>query len=143
MNGSKKRKFWFTMDKTKVELYIGAWIDNNDGVYTQDSISEKMRQIALEFGVPKSKLPTMAQTFQNVDDYEYGDKLSFYEYHDELQKELEDLLNEYCTTDKPRWAIMDNGWKLKISEAVSTCWAWNENAFGLWYTSEIYDEELA
>jgi len=111
-----------------VELYIGAWIDDNDGVYTQDAISEKMRQIALQFGVPKSKLPTMAQTFQSVDDYEYGDKLSFYEYHDELQRELEDLLNEYCTTDTP---------------PKDTCWAWNENAFGLWYTWVIYDEEIA
>jgi len=112
----KKRK--------EIEKHIGAWIDNSHGVYTQDAISEKMRQIALEFGVPKSKLPTMAETFQSVDDYEYGDKLSFYEYHNELQRELEDLLNEYCTTDL-------------------TCWAWNENAFGLWNTSEIYDEELA
>ena len=116
------------MDKTNIELYIGAWIDNNDGVYTQDAISEKMRQIALQFGVPKSKLPTMAETFQSVDDYEYGDKLSFYEYHDELQRELEELLNEYCTTDTP---------------PKQTCWAWNENAFGLWYTWVVYDEEIA
>ena len=63
------------MDKTTIEKHMGLWIDNNDGVYTQDSISEKMRQIALQFGVPKSKLPTMAQTFQSVDDYEYGDTL--------------------------------------------------------------------
>jgi hypothetical protein len=105
-----------------VELYIGAWIDNNDGVYTQDSISEKMRQIALEFGVPKNKVPTMGATFLPMQDFSY--ELSFYEYHDELQRELEDLLNEYCTTDL-------------------TCWTWHENAFGLWNTSEIYDEELA
>ena len=124
------------MDKTNIELYIGAYIDNNDGVYTQDSISEKRRQIALQFGVPKSKLPTMAQTCQSVDDYEkwatstrifwisrYGDKLSFYEYHDELQRDLEDLLNEYCTTDL-------------------TCWAWHENAFGLWADlNEVTEEE--
>jgi hypothetical protein len=111
------------MDKQHIELYIGAWIDNSHGVYTQDAISEKMRQIALQFGVPKSKLPTMAETFQSVDDYEYGDKLSFYEYHDELQRELEGLLNEYCTTDL-------------------TCWAWNDNAFGLWY-SWVINEEIA
>jgi|TARA_R100001443_G_scaffold63671_1_gene73435 hypothetical protein len=129
------------MDKTKVELYIGAWIDNSHGVYTQDSISEKMRQIALQFGVPKNKLPTMGATFLPMKDFSY--ELSFYEYHDELQRELEDLLNEYCTTDRPRWAIMDNGWKLKISEALSTCWAWHDNAFGLWYTSTINEEELA
>jgi len=83
----------------------------------------------------------MAQTFQSVDDYEkwatstrifwisrYGDKLSFYEYHDELQRELEELLNEYCTTDTP---------------PKQTCWAWNDNAFGLWYTWVVYDEEIA
>ena len=111
------------MDKTNIEKYIGAWIDNNDGVYSPIDISSKMLQLALEFGVPKSKLPTMAQTFQSVDDYEYGDKLSFYEYHDELQRELEDLLNEYCTTDL-------------------TCWAWHDNAFGLWADlNEVTEEE--
>tara|TARA_R100000008_G_scaffold82978_1_gene67847 strand:+ start:2026 stop:2340 length:315 start_codon:yes stop_codon:yes gene_type:complete len=104
------------MDKTNIEKYIGAWIDNSHGVYTQDAISEKMRQIALEFGVPKNKLPTMAELES------FG--RFFYEYFDELQRDLEELLNEYCTTDL-------------------TCWAWHDNAFGLWYTSDIYDEEIA
>ena len=105
------------MDKKNIELYIGPWIDNNDGVYTQDEISEDMRQIALQLGVPESKLPTQAETFQSVDNYEYGDKLSFYEHHNELQRELEDLLNEYCTTEL-------------------TSWYWHDNAFGLWANNE-------
>ena len=110
------------MDKTNIELYIGAWIDNSHGVYTQDSISEKMRQIALQFGVPKSKLPTMEDCGY------FGEEGGYSEYHIELQRDLEDLLNEHCTTDTP---------------PKQTCWAWNDNAFGLWYTWVIYDEELA
>jgi len=112
------------MDKQHIELYIGAWIDNNDGVYTQDAIaiSEKMRQIALQFGVPQSKLPTMRDCMY------FGEEGGYSEFHNELQRELEELLNEYCTTDTP---------------PKQTCWAWNENAFGLWYTWVIYDEEIA
>jgi hypothetical protein len=91
-----------------LEEYLGAWIDNNDGVYTQDEISEKMRQIALQLGVPKSKLPTMEECSWTGD---------FLEHHNEIHRELEELLNEYCTTEL-------------------TCWYWHEDAFGLWANNE-------
>jgi hypothetical protein len=102
------------MDKQHIELYIGAYIDNNDGAYSPIDISQKMRQIALQFGVPKSKLPTEEECSFAGD---------FLEHHNEIHRELEELLNEYCTTDL-------------------TCWAWNEYTFGLWYTW-VVNEELA
>jgi hypothetical protein len=93
--------------------------------------------------VPKEKLPSHGEVYLFQENIETIDFSAYEEYNLELQREMEDLLNEYCTTDRPCWAIMDNGWKIKVSEAVSTCWAWNDNAFGLWYASDIYDEELA
>jgi hypothetical protein len=107
------------MDKTNIEKYMGLWIDNNDGVYSPIDISSKMLQLAKQFGAPVNKLPSLGDVF----DYDKN-CLWFEQHHHELQRDLEDLLNEYCATDL-------------------TCWTWNDNAFGLWNTSEIYDEELA
>tara|TARA_R100001163_G_C5020854_1_gene163712 strand:- start:312 stop:671 length:360 start_codon:yes stop_codon:yes gene_type:complete len=119
------------MDKTNIEKYMGAWIDNGDGAYCHIEISQKMRQIALEFGVPKSKLPTLkncsVKLAQGSAHRGSTQLVDFCEHHDELQRELEELLNEYCTTDTPPKA---------------TCWAWNNDAFGLWYTWFV-NEELA
>ena len=102
------------MDKTNVEAYVGPWIDNSHGVYPHDGISLDMRQIALKLGVPESKLPTIREIFAP---FAPTEDFSFGRYHDEWQREMEDLLNEYCTTDL-------------------TSWYWHENAFGLWAEDE-------
>ena len=93
----------------------GCYIDNADGTWSNKGLFGRFLTLCRTLKVDRSNLPypTEADTINSHPDV------------DEVFNKFIGALNNDSRTQDGR------------------CWAWHENAFGLWNTSEIYDEELA